>query len=210
MEIKLKLCGMRRRQDIEYVNEYRPDYVGFILSGGFRRSVDFDTFCELVSCLDGSIRRVGVFVNEPLENVLRRYAESLDVIQLHGGEDEEYIQRLRKNTDCEIWKAVRVRSTADIERWNGSKADKLLLDAFQEGVVGGTGKVADWDLIAAAKIEKPFFAAGGITPENFTVAANTLHPYGIDLSGGIETDGVKDRAKIAEIIKLKNKLCKER
>ena len=212
MGIKLKLCGMRRRQDIDYVNEYRPDYVGFILSDGFRRSVGLGTFCELASCLDKGIKRVGVFVNEPIENLLKYYPEELDVFQLHGDEDEKYIEHLRGNIpeSCEIWKAVRVKSTDHIERWNGSAADKLLLDAFQEGTVGGTGKTADWDLIKAAKIEKSFFAAGGINAGNFIEAATTLNPYGIDLSGGIETDGVKDKAKIAEIIRLKNKINEER
>ena len=212
MKIKLKLCGMRRSEDIAYVNEYRPDYVGFILSDGFGRSVGYESFCRLVSSLDGGIGRVGVFVNEPMETLLKYYADKLDVFQLHGDEDENYIEQLRKNipAGCEIWKAVRVRSVADIEKWNGSAADKLLLDAFREGAVGGTGKTADWGVIAAAKTEKPFFAAGGITAKNFTEAANTLHPYGIDLSGGIETDGVKDKAKIAEIIRLKNKINRER
>lgn len=212
MEIKLKLCGMRRREDIDYVNKYRPDYVGFILSEGFGRSIDLETFYELAGCLDDGIRRVGVFVNEPVENILKDYAEELDVIQLHGDENWRYIRRLRDSihSGCEIWKAVRVRSTADIEKWNRSKADKLLLDAFQEGLVGGTGKTADWSLITAARIEKPFFAAGGITAQNFIEAATVLNPYGIDLSGGIETDGVKDEAKIAEIIELKNKINRER
>ena len=121
MEIKLKLCGMRRRQDIDYVNEYRPDYVGFILSDGFGRSVGLGTFCELASCLDKGIKRVGVFVNEPVEKLLKYYPEELDVFQLHGDEDERYIAQLRENIPegCEIWKAVRVRSAADIEGWNG-------------------------------------------------------------------------------------------
>lgn len=211
MDIKLKLCGMRRRQDIDYVNEYRPDYVGFILSDGFRRSVGLGTFCELASCLDKGIKRVGVFVNEPLQSLMKYYPEELDVFQLHGDEDENYILQLRNNipVSCEIWKAVRVRSAADIERWNGSAADRLLLDAFQEGSVGGTGKTADWNVITSANIQKPFFAAGGITAQNFTEAAVTLKPYGIDLSGGIETDGVKDKAKIAEITELKNKINRE-
>lgn len=210
MEIKLKLCGMRRRQDIEYVNEYRPDYVGFILSDGFRRSVDLDSFCGLAGCLDDGIRRVGVFVNEPLENVLKFCDKGLDAVQLHGDEDEEYVKRLRSNISdgCEIWKAVRVKSTSDIEKWNGSGVDRLLLDAFVKGAVGGTGKVADWSLITAARIDKPFFLAGGINAGNFIEAATVLKPYGIDLSGGIETDGVKDRGKIAEIVRLKEQLAK--
>ena len=209
MEIKLKLCGMRRREDIDHVNEYRPDYVGFILSDGFRRSVEFKTFRELAGRLDSGISTVGVFVNEPLENVLKYCGEGLDAVQLHGDEDEIYIAELRKSIpkSCEIWKAVRVRSAADIERWNGSDADKLLLDAFSENSYGGTGKTADWSCIAAAKKQKPFFAAGGINTGNFIEAAKTLMPYGIDLSGGIETSGVKDRSKIAEIVKLKKQLA---
>ena len=210
MEIKLKLCGMRRREDIDWVNEYRPDYAGFILSDGFRRSVGFEVFCELADRLDDNIGCVGVFVNEPLDNILKYCAKGLDVIQLHGDEEERYIGQLRQAVPegCEIWKAVRVSSVADIEKWNRSCADKLLLDAFQEGVIGGTGKIADWKLITAAKIEKPFFAAGGINAGNFIEAAKTLRPYGIDLSGGIETDGVKDRDKIAEIVELRERLAK--
>lgn len=209
MEIKLKLCGMRRREDIDYVNEYRPDYVGFILSDGFRRSVGFKTFCELVSRLDSGIGPVGVFVNEPVENVLKYCNEGLKAVQLHGDEDEAYIAGLREGIPkcCEVWKAVRVRSAADIERWNRSAADKLLLDAFSESSYGGTGKTADWSCILAAEKKKPFFVAGGINPENFIEAARTLTPYGIDLSGGIETDGVKDRGKIAEIVSLKERLA---
>lgn len=208
MEIKLKLCGMRRREDIDYLNVCRPDYAGFILSEGFRRSVNPELFRHLVNGLDEGIRRVGVFVNEPPENVMKYCAEGLDALQLHGDEDERYVEQLRRNIpeSCEIWKAVAVRCTADIERWNSSLVDKLLLDAFQEGGVGGTGKVADWSIIAAAKTEKPFFVAGGINAGNFIEAARTLKPYGIDLSSGIETDGVKDISKIEKVIQLKNKL----
>lgn len=209
MEIKLKLCGMRRSEDIRYLNEFPPDHAGFILTDGFRRSVDFGTFCGLVRELDRGIGRVGVFVNEAAENVLKFCAEGLDAVQLHGDEDEEYILRLKKMIpkECEIWKAVRVKSIEDIEKWNSSAADKLLLDAFSHGAVGGTGKTADWGVITAARIEKPFFAAGGIDTENFIQAANVLKPYGIDLSGGIEIEGVKDRDKIREIVRLKKLLA---
>lgn len=94
--MKIKLCGIRRLEDIRYVNEFKPDYVGFILSQGFRRSVGLGTFCELKSYLDKNIRTVGVFVNEPLEYILKYYAEELDVIQLHGDETAEYLQELKK------------------------------------------------------------------------------------------------------------------
>lgn len=95
--MKIKLCGIRRLEDIRYVNEFKPDYVGFILSQGFRRSIGLGTFCELKSYLDKNIRTVGVFVNEPLKYILKYYAEELDVIQLHGDENAEYLQELKKN-----------------------------------------------------------------------------------------------------------------
>ena len=97
---------MRRVDDILYVNTYHPDYAGFILSEGFKRTVDIDTFYDLELLLNKEIKRVGVFVNEPIENILKSFAQKLDVIQLHGEENAEYISKLRKNCDCEIWKAV--------------------------------------------------------------------------------------------------------
>ena len=204
MSLKIKLCGMRRPEDIEYINSFPPDYAGFILSPGFRRSIDRETFLRLVSLLRSSISPVGVFVDEPIENVVE-FAPKLSVIQLHGGENEEYIRRLRGliPADCEIWKAVRVKSEDDILKADRLPADKLLLDAFSENSVGGTGKTADWDLIGKTRISKPFFAAGGITAANFREAAERLSPYGIDLSGGIETGGAKDLLKIREIMQKK-------
>ncbi|MGN0656153.1 MAG: phosphoribosylanthranilate isomerase [Ruminiclostridium sp.] len=204
MSLKIKLCGMRRPEDIEYLGSFPPDYAGFILTPGFRRSIDKETFLRLVSLLRGSISPVGVFVDEPIESVVG-FAPKLRVIQLHGSENEDYIRRLRKliPESCEIWKAVRVRSEDDILKADRLPADKLLLDAFSENSVGGTGKTADWDLIAKTRISKPFFAAGGITAANFREAAERLSPYGIDLSGGIETNGAKDLAKIREIMQIK-------
>lgn len=204
MSLKIKLCGMRRPEDIEYINSFPPDYAGFILTPGFRRSIDKEAFLRLVSLLKGSISSVGVFVDEPIESVAE-FATRLRVIQLHGSENEEYISRLRSliPEGCEIWKAVRVRSEDDILKADRLPADKLLLDAFSEKSVGGTGKTADWDLIGKTRINKPFFAAGGITAANFREAAERLSPYGIDLSGGIETNGVKDLSKIREIMQIK-------
>ncbi len=204
MSLKIKLCGMRRPEDIEYLGSFPPDYAGFILTPGFRRSIDRETFLRLVSLLRSSILPVGVFVDEPIENVAG-FAPKLMVIQLHGSENEEYIRRLRGliPADCEIWKAVRVKSEDDILKADKLPVDKLLLDAFSEKSVGGTGKTADWDLIEKTRISKPFFAAGGITAANFREAAERLSPYGIDLSGGIETGGAKDLAKIREIMQIK-------
>ena len=201
--IYLKFCGMRRALDIEYVNECRPDYVGFILSDGFRRSVDFGTFCELNTYLDKDIKRVGVFVNEPIENILHcAYNESLDVIQLHGDENEDYIKNLRKIFSGEIWKAVRAKSPEDIERYRWNHIDKLLIDSYSEDSVGGTGKRINTEIVKSAKIEKPFFIAGGITAENIAEIVRDTKPYGVDLSSGIETDGFKDLQKMKSIMEI--------
>ncbi|MGN0587634.1 MAG: phosphoribosylanthranilate isomerase [Oscillospiraceae bacterium] len=207
--IKLKLCGMRRPEDISYINQYPPHYAGFILSPGFRRSIDRDTFLSLVSQLDKSIGRVGVFVDEPPENILQ-YTEYLDVIQLHGSENAEYIAKLRPKCGCEIWKAVRAKCTADIESADKLECDKLLIDSFSAKSVGGTGETADLQIILNADFSKPYYIAGGVSAANIKDILDTLKdkpPVGADLSSSIETDGCKDINKIREIYNIVKKEC---
>ena len=195
----IKLCGIRRREDVNIVNEFLPDYIGMILTNGFRRTVDMNTAEELSKFVDKRIKKVGVFVNEPAENV-RSAAERLDlqVIQLHGDEDREYIRSL--SVKCEIWKAVRVRSSEDILSAEKLGCDRLLLDSFVKNAVGGTGVTADWDIIKNTHISLPYFLAGGIGEDNMA-AALEICPN-IDLSGSVETDGVKDREKVRRITEL--------
>lgn len=200
--MKIKLCGLRRRQDIEYINEFKPDYAGFILSDGFKRSVDEEKFHELEAALDKNIKRTGVFVNEPIERVIGKFADKLDVIQLHGDEDIHYIQKLKKNVKCSIWKAVRAKASADIKNAMKLNADMLLLDAFVPDSYGGTGKTIDPDIIKNAGLKRDFFLAGGLNCENIKKIINQIHPYGVDISSGTETDGVKDRKKIKMIIEI--------
>ena len=141
------------------------------------------------------IKTVGVFVNETIENLLKIAEEvKLDVIQLHGDEDESFIQTLKEQSNVEIWKAVQVRSAADAEKWIDSSADMLLFDAYHKDERGGTGEVFDWSSLDA--FERPFMLAGGIDSTNVARAIRTVRPYGIDISSGIETDGVKDDEKI--------------
>ena len=141
------------------------------------------------------IKTVGVFVNETLENLLK-IAEvvNLDVIQLHGDEDETFIQSLKECTNVEVWKAVQVRSAADAEKWIDSSADMLLFDAYHKDERGGTGEVFDWSSLD--EFERPFMLAGGMDSTNVARAIRTVRPYGIDISSGIETEGVKDDEKI--------------
>ncbi len=193
---------MRRAEDIGYINKYRPDYAGFILSDGFRRSISYDTFRVLVGGLDGGIKKVGVFVDEPLDRLLEKYTDKLDVIQLHGNEDKAYAAKLRENFSGEIWKAVRASCKEDIEKACTLGCDKLVIDSCVAGKVGGTGLTADWDMIAAARPDIDFFLAGGLDSKNISRAVKRVRPFGVDLSSSVETDGVKDEAKIREIIEI--------
>lgn len=141
------------------------------------------------------IKTVGVFVNETLENLLKIVEEvKLDVIQLHGDEDESFIQTLKEQSNVEVWKAVQVRSAADAEKWIDSSADMLLFDAYHKDERGGTGEVFDWSSLD--EFERPFMLAGGMDSTNVARAIRTVRPYGIDISSGIETEGVKDTEKI--------------
>ena len=147
------------------------------------------------------IKTVGVFVNETVENLLKIAEEvKLDVIQLHGDEDETFIQSLKECTNVEVWKAVQVRSAADAEKWIDSSADMLLFDAYHKDERGGTGEVFDWSSLD--EFERPFMLAGGMDSTNVARAIRTVRPYGIDISSGIETEGVKDDEKIKAFINI--------
>lgn len=200
--MKLKFCGIRREQDAEYVNITKPDYIGFVFAPS-RRYISPEDAANLSTKISSEIKKAGVFVNETPENILNTVQTTgLDIIQLHGDESAEFIDILRNKTDCEIWKAVRVRTTDDIIKADIMKADKLLLDSFSASQYGGTGKTADWNIIKQTPVRTPFFVAGGINEQNILTAVSELSPFGIDISGGIETDGTKDLHKMKKIIDL--------
>lgn len=191
---KIKLCGMMNPPDVITAMELGVDYVGFILSEGFRRTIPLGTFCELESYLAGSaVKKVGVFVNEPIEGIMEYYEESLDVIQLHGQEDALYIKTLRQHTKKPIIKAFKITSAEDVQMANKSTADYVLLDSGT-----GTGKTFDHSLIEG--IDRPYFLAGGLTAQNVKEAIRKLHPYAVDASSCLETDGRKDKNKMTEFV----------
>lgn len=198
MSVKIKLCGMFRECDIDYANEAQPDYIGFVLEfPKSHRSINMQTAERLKRRLSPNIKVVGVFVNSA-ETTCAEYANCgiIDLIQLHGGENAEYIKRLRALTNAPIIKAVKVRSAEDIAQAQELGADYLLLD---NGT--GTGQCFDHSLIDRAVIRQPFFLAGGLTPENLRQAALDIQPYCVDLSSGIETDRVKDREKMLAAVR---------
>lgn len=200
----IKLCGIRRMEDVDYLNEFPPDYAGFILAEGYKRTVSPELAGALGARLLPGIRKVGVFVDNDVECVFNAVlVAGLDVVQLHGSEDAEYVARLRSRLEgmsVAIWKAVRARSAGDIEAAKKLGADILLIDSFVEGVAGGTGKVADWGLVKNAGLKDNYFLAGGINAHNLREALEVCP--NVDISGGIETDGVKDREKIKEIMEI--------
>lgn len=196
---KIKICGIKRTEDIEIVNKYKPDYIGFIFSKS-PRQIDFETAKELKSKLDKGIRVVGVFVNEPIDFIVKLCISNvIDVVQLHGDEDDEYIKQLRALVKCRIIKAVRVKSTEQILQEEQKKCDFLLLDTYKKDVYGGSGEKFNWDLIPNDLV-KEYFLAGGLNADNIQLAIKTLQPFCVDVSSSVETDGVKDEQKVKEII----------
>lgn len=201
--MKIKLCGIKRPEDIAFMNEFRPDYIGFVFAGT-RRRITPQTAAALAEKLDKGIRKVGVFVDEPPESIEKTAKlAGLDAVQLHGRESAETIEKLRNLLPgVEIWKAVRVRDRDSIPDAQKLGADLLLLDSFSASEYGGTGKTADFGLIRQAKPRALYFLAGGLNSENIGAIVREFSPYGVDISSGIETGGVKDCRKIEQIMRI--------
>ena len=206
---KVKMCGISKIETISAVVEAKPDYMGLVFAPS-KRQVTVEQAEILVEelhkqCINHYdtkvVKTVGVFVNETLDNLVRiADTANLDAVQLHGDEDEAFIQSLKERTNVEVWKAVQIRSAADVEKWIDSSADMLLFDAYHKDERGGTGEVFDWSSLDA--FERPFMLAGGIDSTNVARAIRTVRPYGIDISSGIETNGVKDDEKITAFTKI--------
>lgn len=194
---KIKICGLSRIEDIDYVNEAMPEYAGFIIHfPKSHRNVERETLKLLKRHLDNRIKAVGVFVNQPIEFIFRIVQDGLiDIVQLHGNEDETYIRELRDRVSVPIIKAFQIKSREEIELAEKSTADFILLDAGQ-----GNGKTFDWNLLA--NIKRPYFLAGGISEENVQEAVNGLHPFALDVSSGVETRKRKDKRKICKLIQM--------
>lgn len=198
--------------DIEYANRIKPDFVGFIFANT-RRKISAAQAKQFREALDAEIPAVGVFVNEDIPVITSLVQNGcIDMIQLHGEEDADYIRRLREVCDVPVIKAVKVQTVEQIRKAAGLPVDYLLLDTYREGVLGGTGEAFDWELLREAKAAagdaaegelfgKPYFLAGGLHAGNLREAA-ALGSYGLDISSGIETDGSKDFTKMVEVMKL--------
>ena len=190
----VKICGLTRPEDIEAVNSLSPDMAGFVFYDPSRRCVTRDAARELGSGLDPSIIKVGVFVDEdPLVIADLVGSGIIDAVQLHGVEDDAYIHGLRRLVDAPVIKTFLVRDDRDIEAANRSDADDVLLDAGM-----GSGRTFDWSLLEGMK--RDYILSGGLNPENIRDAVEMLHPYGVDVSSGVETDGRKDLSKMSAFL----------
>lgn len=199
--MKVKICGIRRAEDIEIVNKYLPDFIGFIFVPASKRYVEPSVVAELKKNLDPRIKTVGVFVNESIEKIREiKKVCSLDVIQLHGEETPQFCEELGGR----IWKAIRVKDKDCVEILDtyAEYTELLLLDTYVDGTHGGTGQAFDWDLIEFFSADYNIGLAGGITRENVLKAKKKVEPELIDVASGSETNGIKDEEKIKDIIQI--------
>lgn len=203
---KIKICGITRFEDVDYVNKLLPDYIGFVFAPS-KRQVHINQAKKLIASLDKNIKTVGVFVNEDCEKV-KYIAKTLklDVLQFHANEDNIYIENFK---GLNIWKTISI-SVADennimedqkeINTINNYPINAILMDSYIKGISGGSGKGFDWSIIKNLVIGKPIVLAGGLNPENITQAVKLVNPYCVDVSSGIETNGIKDFEKIKKFI----------
>jgi phosphoribosylanthranilate isomerase len=188
---KIKICGLKSEQDISYVNKVRPDYIGFILTNGYKRSIDVETAIKLHSRLALDIQAVGVFVNENIE-IVNACAKmgAIDLVQLHGDEDVNYCKQI----SAPIIKVLKPKDFDKVSIYE-PYVDYFLFDSGS-----GSGETFDWNKIPDCN--KPYFLAGGLNKDNLSQAIKSTNAYAVDMSSSVETDGVKDFDKIKEIINI--------
>ena len=207
--VKVKICGMRRVEDIEMANKYNPDYIGFVFAESPRK-VSYEQAKELSCLLSDEIVPVGVFVNEHMKLIVDLFREGIiEIAQLHGDEDEKYIKDLKDKSIEETGKEIPVINAIEIKdntdfndtvlEWRDSLSDYFILDSGK-----GSGKTFDWSLIDKNSefFKNSIFLAGGLNSENLTSAIEEFNPFAVDLSSSVETDGFKDEEKIKEIIEI--------
>lgn len=200
-DTKIKFCGLRREEDVKYAASLDAGFFGFILSDRFKRFVAPEKVARMKEFVPSSAKTVGVFVDETLDFVISTAKTAkLDMIQLHGSESETYIAEIKEKTGLPVIKMIKPVSENDIITARQSIADLILLDSG----AGGTGKVFDWSL--AENLGRNYILAGGLTPVNVGEAVKRLKPFAVDVSSGVEKEGIKDFSKMkafaAEVRKI--------
>lgn len=198
-KVKVKICGLRRQEDIAYANALQPDFIGFVFYEKSKRAVTIEQALELKKHLAKNIKAVGVFVNAEQSFIAKLvHLGAIDMVQLHGDEDALYCKSLREQLKVPIIKAVRVRDAASLDGLENYAADYFLFDTFAPGAYGGTGKRFDLSLVD--KITKPYFIAGGLKAANVSEVIKNTQAFAVDVSGGVETAGLKDKEKMSAFI----------
>ncbi len=215
--VKIKVCGLKRFEDVRAVNEFKPDYVGFIFAQS-KRQVSVDYANLLIKALDDDIKKVGVFVNESIKNIIETAIFlKLDCIQLHGDEDKDFILKLKEKMqdseyndkeeygilakDIQVWKAIRIKDQDSLNQIANFHSDAIVLDTFIHcGNYGGLGIAFDWNMVKETNKSNNIILAGGLSIENVEKAIKTVWPYMVDVSSGVETNELKDREKIRDFI----------
>lgn len=201
---KVKICGLKTLDDVVKVNKYLPEYVGFVFANT-KRFVTDEQALMMKQALDKRIKAVGVFVNEPIEHVAELCRRGIiDVVQLHDDESEEYIRDLKKMTDTPVIKATKVQNAKQVAERMSAEADYMLFDTYKKGELGGTGERFELSILeeslanlaSQGRKVKPYFLAGGLDESNISEVLGRIGCYCVDVSTGVETDGVKDEAKI--------------
>ncbi|MBO5144615.1 MAG: phosphoribosylanthranilate isomerase [Lachnospiraceae bacterium] len=205
---RIKICGLKTLADVEKVNRYLPEYIGFVFANT-KRFVTDEQALAMKQALDKRIQAVGVFVDEPIEHVISLCSRRIiDIAQLHGAESEEYIRALKEKTDITVIKATRVQNAEQVARQMSEEADYMLFDTYKKGELGGTGERFPLEILeeslrkmkAGGRAVKPYFLAGGLDDENVAEVLGRTACFAVDVSTGVETDGVKDEAKIQRFI----------
>ena len=195
---KIKICGLTREIDISYVNELEPEYVGFVFAKS-KRELSWEMAEKLIKNLNRKIKTVGVFANEDVDKV-KFIAEKLelDILQLHGNEDRDYIDKL---SSFNIWKAISVKNIKDLDILKIYEKETVLLDSKLETMQGGTGIAFDWNMIKGLSVTRQLVLAGGLNESNVKEAIEVVKPYVVDVSSGVESLGFKNFSKIEQFIR---------
>jgi len=199
MDVTVKICGITNVEDALAAVEAGADLLGFVLWEKSPRYVTIESARDIARRLPPAVRRVGVFVDATVEQVMfsLRICD-FSALQFHGQESPSFCQQF---SVMKI-KAFRVRDAASLQAMPGYDTDAFLLDSQVEGQQGGTGETFDWPLAAEAKkFDKPIFLAGGLTPQNVAAAIRAARPFGVDVSSGVESSpGKKDRQKMRDFV----------
>lgn len=187
---KVKICGLSTKEAVLRAVEEGADYIGFVFANS-RRQVTLKQAQTLAKLVPESVKKVGVFVSPSMEELNEAiHSVPLDLVQIHGDVEEKYFSSIK----IPSIRALQVREGLSII---DTQADYLLFDA----PLAGSGQTFDWQLLDSHQQGKPFFIAGGLHPQNVTKAIAHFHPYAVDVSSGVETDGQKDLEKISQFIK---------